>query len=152
MADTKNLTGFKELAEKLKQLPKKVAKNGLRRAVSSGAAIVRNDARKRAPVATGEMKRDIMMKREKDKQGGSTTGAVYSVYVRSGKKSRLAGKKRDVERDSFYWKFVEFGTKDMPAQPFMRPAFEANKDEAVAAIGKTLNEAIQAAAVQEGNG
>lgn len=150
MAETQNLTGFKELAEKLKQLPTKVAKNGLRRAVSSGAAIVRNDARKRAPVDTGEMKRDIMMKREKDKQGGGTTGATYSVFVRSGKKSRLAGKKRNVERDSYYWKFVEFGTAKAPAQPFMRPAFEANKNEAVAAIGKALNEAIQTAA-REGN-
>jgi HK97 gp10 family phage protein len=146
MADKQNLTGFKELAEKLKQLPKKVAKNGLRRAVSSGAAIVRNAARKRAPVDTGEMKRDIMMKREKDKQGSGTTGAVYSVYVRSGKKSRLAGKKRDVERDSFYWKFVEFGTKTIPAQPFMRPGFEESKGEAIGAIGKSLDETIQAAA------
>ena len=146
MADSQNLTGFKELAEALKKLGPKVAKNGLRRATSAGAAIVRNDARKRAPVDTGEMKRDIMMKREKDVRGGDTTGAVYTVFVRSGKKSRLAGKARNVERDSYYWKFVEFGTAKMPARPFLRPAFEANKEAAVEAIGKSLDETIQAAA------
>jgi HK97 gp10 family phage protein len=150
MADTQNLTGFDELAKKLKELGPKVAKNGLRRATSAGAAIVRNDARKRAPVDTGEMKRDIMMKRERDARGGDTTGAVYTVYVRSGKKSRMAGKKRDVDRDSFYWKFLEFGTAKMAAQPFLRPAFEANKEAAIEAIGKSLDETIQAAAA-EGN-
>jgi HK97 gp10 family phage protein len=146
MADTQNLTGFDELAKKLKALGPKVAKNGLRRATSAGAAIVRNDARARAPVDTGEMKRDIMMKREKDARGAETTGAVYSVFVRSGKKSRMAGKKRNVDRDSYYWKFVEFGTANSPAQPFLRPAFEANKGTAIEAIGKSLDETIQAAA------
>jgi HK97 gp10 family phage protein len=146
MADTQNLTGFDELAKKLKELGPKVAKNGLRRATSAGAAIVRNDARARAPVDTGEMKRDIMMKRERDARGGDTTGAVYTVYVRSGKKSRMAGKKRDVDRDSFYWKFLEFGTNKMAARPFLRPAFEANKEGAIEAIGKSLDETIQAAA------
>lgn len=150
MADSQNLQGFKELAEKLKQLGPKVAKNGLRRATSAGAAIVRNDARKRAPVDTGEMKRDIMMKRTKDAKGGPTVGSNYVVYVRSGKKSRAAGKKRNVDRDSYYWKFVEFGTAKAPAQPFLRPAFEANKAAAVTAIGDSLNTTIQAAA-QEGN-
>lgn len=146
MADTQNLTGFKELAEALKALGPKVAKNGLRRATSAGAAIVRNEARKRAPVDTGELKRDIMMKRERDARGGDTTGAVYVVYVRAGKKSRAAGKKRNVHRDSFYWKFLEFGTQKMAAKPFLRPAFEANKEAAVEAIGKSLDETIQAAA------
>jgi HK97 gp10 family phage protein len=146
MADTQNLTGFDELAKKLKELGPKVAKNGLRRATSAGAAIVRNDARTRAPVDTGEMKRDIMMKRERDVRGGDTTGTVYTVYVRSGKKSRMAGKKRNVDRDSYYWKFIEFGTAKMPAKPFLRPAFEANKEAAIEAIGKSLDETIQAAA------
>jgi HK97 gp10 family phage protein len=150
MADTQNLTGFKELAEALKKLGPKVAKNGLRRATSAGAAIVRNDARARAPVDTGEMKRDIMMKRARDVKGGDTTGAQYIVYVRSGKKSRLAGKKRDIQRDSYYWKFIEFGTAKMAAKPFLRPAFEANKEAAVEAIGKSLDETIQTMA-REGN-
>jgi HK97 gp10 family phage protein len=58
----------------------------------------------------------------------------------------MAGKKRDVDRDSFYWKFLEFGTNKMAARPFLRPAFEANKEGAIEAIGKSLDETIQAAA------
>jgi HK97 gp10 family phage protein len=138
-----NLTGFKELADKLKELPKNVAKNGLRAAVSAGAAVVRNEARNLAPVDTGEMKRDIQMKRERDQRGTTDLVASYSVFVRSGKKSRIAGRARNIDKDSFYWRYVEMGTAKMPAQPFMRPAFDTKREEAVDRIGEKLNERIQ---------
>lgn len=152
MADTIQLQGFRELATALKELPKRVARNGLRSATSAGAAVVRNEARSRAPVDTGEMKRDIQMKRERDFGNTEGLSASVSVYVRGGKKSRLAGKARNVDKDSFYWKFVEFGTAKMAAQPFMRPAFEAKKEEAVAVIGQKLDERIQAEAADLARG
>jgi len=140
MAEVK-LTGFKELADALRELGPRVARNALRSSVSAGAAVIRNDARNRAPVDTGEMKKDIQIKRERDAQGEMS--AKYSVFVRSGKKSRLSGKSRDVQKDSFYWRFVEFGTSKMAAQPFLRPAFEAKKEDAIKAIGEKLDERIQ---------
>ncbi len=146
MSDTPNLTGFKELAAALRELPQRVAKNGLRAAVGAGAAVIRKGARARAPKDSGEMAKDIMIKRERDTPGGDTFAARYSVFVLSGKKSRLKGKKRNVQRDSYYWKFVEFGTSKMPAQPFMRPTYEAEKEDAVAAIGEKLDQRIQAVA------
>lgn len=144
------LTGFRELAEALKRLGPRVAKNTLRRAVSSGAVLVRNDARQKAPVDTGEMRKDIQVKREKDQQNGPLS-AKYSVFVRSGKKSRLSGKARGVDKDSFYWKFVEFGTSKMGARPFMATAFEAKKEDALKAIGEKLDEGIQKAAHELAN-
>lgn len=140
MADME-LQGFKELADALKELPQRIARNSLRAATSAGAALIRNDARARAPVDTGEMKKDIQIKRDRHTEGDHV--ARYSVFVRGGKKSRLSGKARNVDKDSFYWKFVEFGTSKMPAKPFMRPAYEANKESAVDAIGKRLDEQIQ---------
>jgi HK97 gp10 family phage protein len=137
----KNLQGFKELADALRELGPRVARNGLRAATSAGAVLIRNDARARAPVDTGEMKKDIQQKRERDTKGEMS--AKYSVFVRSGKKSRLSGKARNIQKDSFYWKFQEFGTSKMPAQPFMRPAFEAMKEAAVARVGEVLDERIQ---------
>lgn len=145
MAEMK-LTGFKELAANLRKLPERVAKNGLRSAVAAGAAVVRNEARARAPKLTGEMAKDIQIKREREARDGETFAAQYSVFVLSGKKSRLKGKKRNVQRDSFYWKFVEFGTSKMAPRPFLRPAFEAKKEEAVKVIGEKLDARIQAAA------
>lgn len=148
MADSfLKLDGFKELAAAMRELPERVAKNALRSAVSSAAAVVRDEAKLRAPVDTGEMKRDIMIKRERDAKGGPMV-ATYSVYVRSGKKSRLAGKKRNVQRDSFYWRFVEYGTAKMPAQPFMRPAFQAKKEAAIDAMREKLDARIQKEATE----
>lgn len=140
MADM-GLQGFKELAAALKELPQRIARNSLRAATSAGAALIRNDARARAPVDTGEMKKDIQIKRDRHTEGDNV--ARYSVFVRGGKKSRLSGKARNVDKDSFYWKFLEFGTSKMPDKRFMRPAYEANKESAVDAIGKRLDEQIQ---------
>jgi HK97 gp10 family phage protein len=148
MADTPNLTGFKELAAALRELPQRVAKNGLRAAVGAGAAVIRKEARLRAPKDSGEMTKDIQIKRERGAAGGDTFVARYSVFVLSGKKSRLKGKKRNIQRDSYYWKFVEFGTSKMAAQPFLRPSFETQKEEAVKAIGEKLDQRIQAAAAE----
>lgn len=141
MNSTIKVEGFKELAEALRELPERVAKNTLRRAVSSGAAIIRNEARVLAPVDTGEMRKDIQIKRERDTKG--IFSASYSVFVRSGKKSRLSGRARNIQKDSFYWRFVEFGTAKMNAHPFMRPAFQHKKDQALNQIKETLDAGIQ---------
>ena len=152
MADdaTVELSGFRELAAALREIGPRAAKNTLRRAVSSGAVLVRNEARARAPVDSGEMKKDIQVKREKDQRDGPLS-AKYSVFVRSGKKSRLSGRSRNVQKDSFYWKFVEFGTSKMAAQPFLDPAFQSKKEDAVKAIGESLDEGIQKAARELAN-
>jgi len=147
MAEVK-LTGFKELADALRELGPRVARNVLRRAVSAGAVEIRNDAKARAPVATGEMRRDILIKRERD--GKDIFSARYSVFVRSGKKSRISGRARNVQKDSYYWRFVEFGTAKMAAKPFMRPAYEAKKEAAVKIIGDVLDAGIQKAAQELG--
>lgn len=139
-----SLTGFRELAKALRELGPRVAKNTLRRSVSAGATVIKIDARERAPKDSGEMAKDILVKRERGTK--SEMSAKYSVFVLSGKKSRLKGKRRNVDRDSFYWRFVEFGTSKMAAKPFLRPAFESRKEEAVKVIGEKLDEGIQKAA------
>lgn len=144
MADIKNLSGLKELAAALRELGPRVARNTLRRAVSSGARLIRDEARIKAPVDTGEMRKDIMIKRERAAK--DVMSARYSVFVLSGKKSRLAGKRRNVDKDSFYWKFVELGTSKMSARPFLRPAYEVKKEDAVKTIGDVIDAGIKKAA------
>lgn len=113
----------------------------MRGAMAAGAVIIRNEARQLAPKDTGELIKDILIKRAKQTRG--TNGLEYHVFVRTGKKSRLAGKKRNVSRDSFYWRFQEFGTSKMPAHPFMRPAFDKKKEEAAEAIRAYLAARIE---------
>ena len=64
--------GLDALAKALKELPDRVAKNGLRAAVYAGAKVIRDEAKLQAPVATddlgpnqpppGTLKRSVIMK------------------------------------------------------------------------------------------
>jgi HK97 gp10 family phage protein len=142
-----SITGLSDLEKRLSEFSDRVGKNILRGAVSAGAAVIRNEARLKAPKDTGEMVRDIMIKRAKEIKGSGDV--TYQVFVRTGKKSRLAGKKRNVARDSFYWRFVEFGTSKMSAKPFMRPAFDTQKEKAVERIREYLAARIEKEATKQ---
>jgi HK97 gp10 family phage protein len=71
---------------------------------------------------------------------------TFFVTVRHGKQYRNQGKKGNLSQDAWYWRFVEFGTTRMAAQPFLRPAFDVKKNEAVTAITTRLAERIEQAA------
>jgi HK97 gp10 family phage protein len=150
MADgvTMEINGLKELEKAMRELPQNVARNGLRRAASSGAAIIRNAAK--ANVAeiskTGTLARAISMKREKSAPG--KLEADYSIFVRQAKNGKMGQKnvKAYGKFDAYYWRFIEFGTKHIDKNQFMRPAFEAQKHAADTKIRTTLSEAIEKAA------
>ena len=94
-----------------------------------------NEAKKNVPVDTGVLKRAIFMKQIREASNNSKQ--TYYVGVRKGKGERKKN------RDGWYFHFVEFGTRKMPAQPFLRPAYEAKKIDAVEVIKKRLAERVQ---------
>lgn len=139
--------GLKELNEALQQLPQNIAKNVLRGATSAGAAVIRKEARQRAPVFDGQMSDNhpppgTLRKSVYQSQRRMLSSAVKQVFhvgVRTGKSLKdKAGR----TLDAYYWRFVEFGTSKMAARPFLRPAFEAKKQAAVDAIKDYLAERI----------
>lgn len=143
MTELKHVKGLAELRQVMRALPDDLAGKALQGAVASGAAAVRNEVTTRAPIRTGKLQRAVYMVR--DKALTTLTRAVYHVGVRSGKKWRsrtiTAGKRAGQttsDRDAFYWRFLEFGTSKMAKRPFLRPAFEAKKEEAVDAIKERL--------------
>jgi len=146
--------GLDALARALRELPDRVAKNGLRAAVYAGAKVVRDEAKLQAPVATfdlgpnqpppGTLKRSVVLKQIPELSG--KTKQTFFVTVRHGKKYRKQGKKGNLSQDAWYWRFVEFGTVKMPARPFLRPAFDLKKNDALTAIKTRLAERIEQAA------
>lgn len=152
---TIEVKGLKELSIALRALPRELASKGggpLRSAIFQAAKVIRDEAIRRAPERTGNLKRNIVAARmRKTKQG--TQGyfvevrrkkrkyAATKANVRTGK----AGKSYDV-REAYYGMMVELGTEKMPAQPFLRPAFESKKLEAVAKFREAFAAAIQRAA------
>lgn len=151
-----NVQGLDQLARALKELPKRVARNTLRSAVYAGASVIRDEARLKAPVAIaslgsnqpppGTLKRSVIMKQIPELS--SVERQTFFVTVRHGKKYRKQGKKGTLSQDAWYWRFVEFGTVKLAARPFLRPAFESKKHQALTAIKDRLSERIEQA-VQE---
>lgn len=48
-------------------------------------------------------------------------------------------------RNAFYWRFVELGTINMPAHPFIRPAFDTTEELAAQVAIWHMNRAIDEA-------
>lgn len=150
MAEVQSVAGLKELQQALKELPDRISKNVLRGAVAAGAAIIRKEAIARAPVYTGSvaeghpppgtLKRSIYQKQILEYS--NLTQQMFYVGVRHGKKYQKQGKKRNLSQDAYYAKWVEFGTSKMPAHPYLRPAFEAKKNDAVQSIKDYLAKRI----------
>lgn len=134
--------GLRELGEALKALPAEIASKGggpLSRALRASANVIRDEARTLAPVDLidddGVHLRDSIKVQRDPKPGNVTERMVVKVRFKRGDK---------VPRN--YMRFLEFGTELQPAQPFLRPAFDAKKDEALQVFVGQLSKGIAAAA------
>jgi HK97 gp10 family phage protein len=75
--------------------------------------------------------------------GGNRSGDLVG-----GKTSDVKAAKQGTGKlgtDAYYWRFLEFGTVKRPATPFLRPAFESNKQKAAGEIKRVLERRIKRA-------
>lgn len=119
---TVTFAGFKELDADFQLLSKAEQRKVSRKAVRAGAVVFRDAVRANAPVRSGVLKRSISV----DTVRGSATAGVKFKKVLAKKK----GKKGRHKSGPFYWYFLEHGTSNMPAKPFVRPAFDASIKQA----------------------
>ena len=142
------LTVFRELEQKLTQLPLRVAKNILARTVYAGAAIVRNEARSKCPVRTGALRKSIRIRRRKVSRGdfmvvyGVGPTVYYGHLVEYGTKAHWI--KPRVKRDLAIGQNVRAKVYHPGAtpRPYLRPALDSNKDRIISAMRDKLNEGI----------
>lgn len=138
--------GLAQLNKALKTLPETVQRNVLSRAVVRGARIIQRAAKSRAPVLSGNLRKNIIVSRGVRR---GTEASAFVIIRKWSQKAIAAFKKRSKKkgranpRDPFYWQFLEFGTSKMAARPFMRPAFEAKKEEAAKEVRDALREEIE---------
>ena len=128
-ADVK-IEGFDELARKLRELVPAMRKRVIRNALSAGARLVRDEAKRSAPLLSGSIKAPYRQRgtvraaiRVRTSKAARRAGDVgVFVNVKPAKNGARGAKSRT---DPFYWRFLEFGTQKMSARSFLRPA--ANK-------------------------
>ena len=125
-----------DMEQGLDKLADSVGESVLRSAGYAGAKIFMDEAKILAPVGTGTLRNNIIVKRAEEKSEGAEK-QTYVVTVRAGK--------FNTEGDAFYWRFVEFGTARSAARPFMRPAFESMKNAAIDAMRQRMADRIKEA-------
>lgn len=138
---TVSVQGLSELGERLKRLGSDVALKHCRAATSAGATVVKKQAIINAPesdeehmlegvkVQPGNLKKNIVVKRVTKSEHTSE----HIVTVRGKKKDGYAAR---------YGRLDEFGTVKMAAKPYLRPAFDTKKGEALEKIRQTLEKRI----------
>lgn len=126
------IEGLDNLKRKLAEVPKAMRKRVLRNALAAGAREVRDVAKRNAPVLTlgtslkapyrkpGTVKQAIRVRTSKADRRAGDVGVF--VNVRPAKSGQRGAKNPN---DPFYWRFLEFGTKKMPARPFLQRATSA---------------------------
>ena len=146
--------GLNELRIALQELPIKAQERVLPGAVAKGAVVIRNLARKYAPTLKIPTPRRIagllrrMIRSTRGVRRATEATAFVSVRRLSAKAitkfKRMTGKgSSENQNDPFYWRFQEFGTAKMAAKPFLRPAFDQGKEQAVQVIKDELSAGIE---------
>jgi HK97 gp10 family phage protein len=108
--------GFAELKESLRSLPDATAKNVLRRVEKTELQRFADTAKAIVPRRSGKLARSITVSTKLSKRQRSLAGDPGDDVI------TYAGVKALP-----YAHIVEFGSKNMRAQPYLRPAWEANK-------------------------
>lgn len=120
------IIGLKELEQKLKKLDLAVQSKELMKAAKAGGEIIRDAMEQRAPRDTGRL----------------AAGEIVSALP-SQSNAYVATVRIGPSRKVFWGLFQEFGTAHMAAQPFVLPAFEATKDEALALASREFKTAVE---------
>ena len=135
-----SIMGGQELDNKLQRLGSKVVKKHLTKALRAGAKLILADARSRVPVLSGKLKRSLAVRIGKKRRG--VHEKTITVRPDSKKEPDLVTFGKDGKR-YFYPAAVEYGTRKRKAKPFMRPAFDSQKQKAVKAIMAQLLKGVE---------
>lgn len=127
----------------LSKLPVVLKERVVTGATGAAARVLRDGAKKRVKVKTGTLQKAIIAKKAKN-NNQPKEGVRYLVLPKTTLKVKknisvsvggVEGKGKLVAKyHTFYGRFLEDGTKNMSAKPFLLPSAKAEKDEAVKAF------------------
>ncbi|EOL9019483.1 HK97-gp10 family putative phage morphogenesis protein [Cronobacter dublinensis] len=137
-----DFSGLDEIARDLETLSRAENNKVLRDATRAGAEVLREEVIQRAPERTGKMKKNVVILTQKARRRGEISSGVHirGVNPRTGNSDNTM--KASNPRNAFYWRFVELGTVNMPAHPFVRPAFDTRQEQAAQVAMERMNRAI----------
>lgn len=151
MATTVKIEGLRELDQALGDLTKGMAKSTLQRVLKKAADPILREAKSRVPQRDPGAPPSYWGKGERRKlrRPGTADALVHSstrLTRNQARQARKAGKsfaEHYVGTRDPISRLIEFGTADTPAQPFMRPAWEIGKGQALEIARTELGEEIK---------
>ena len=136
-----DFSGLLDISRDMELLSKAENKKVLRDGTRAAAEVLKTAIVERAPERTGKLKRNVVVVTMRGRRNAITSGVhIRGVNPETGNSDNTM--KASNRRNAFYWRFVELGTSNMPAHPFVRPAFDARQDEATRAVIARMNKAI----------
>lgn len=119
-----------DLVNAFKKIDKLSQASSLKAAVNAGLLPIQNAAVQKAPYLTGTLRRsihsEILESRELYCEGGTGTNLAYAARIEFGYNDTDARGR----------------TYHQPAQPYLRPAFDENRDEALKEMRESLNDIL----------
>ncbi|MDR5800635.1 HK97-gp10 family putative phage morphogenesis protein [Caballeronia sp. LZ001] len=163
MSKNFRVDNLEALTGMLRSLDEAVSESTLRQAAVAGARVIHDEIKQRAPVGDREgmrrgqphapgFLRDHMLiayDREESVPGKYASylitwskDAFYGRFVELGKRNAVKLTERTLARAI---REIEFGSSRTPAQPFIRPAFDAKKCEAARKIAEVVERELKEA-------
>jgi HK97 gp10 family phage protein len=142
---TVRVEGLQALGEAMRELSRDVALRVSRQATGAAAQVIKRRAksniRSSPSVDTGSLLDAVIVKKIPNSQTRLTSEHIVTVRG----KSRRGGRKTKTKQAiAPHARFIEFGTTNAPAEPFLRPAFDAGKEEAMQKMVERLRVRIEA--------
>lgn len=135
------ITGDRELVANLKALETNMQRKILKPAFRAGAQVVAREARRRAPKRTGYLKKAI---KPISARLDASAGVVMNRKIANAAEMRSVAKTRGAQRRPYRPAFIAHiveagsGKKRIPAQPFLVPALEAKREQALSKIAAEI--------------
>jgi HK97 gp10 family phage protein len=136
-----DFSGLLDISRDMELLSKAENKKVLRDGTRAAAEVLKTAIVERAPERTGKLKRNVVVVTMRGRRNAISSGVhIRGVNPETGNSDNTM--KASNRRNAFYWRFVELGTSNMPAHPFVRPAFDTRQEEATRAAIARMNQAI----------
>jgi len=139
------IQGLDAVLGKLKELKAEPRKKSTRFALRKAANVVRDAAKAGAekvddPKTPTNIAENVVVRAD-TRHMRESGDLKFSVGIRGGSVSKRKNASNP-GGDTYYWRFLEFGTEKMAAQPFMRPAMESSVDPATDEFVKQFDKVI----------
>lgn len=160
MSKLYRVDNLEALTGMLRKLDEAMSESTLRQAGVAGARVIHDEVKRRAPVgartgmrlgkphAPGFLRDHMLIAYDRDESVPGklasyvitwSQDAFYGRFVELGKRNAVPLSSRTLARAIHD---IEFGGSRTPAQPFMRPAFEAKRSEAVRKMLEVLEQRL----------